>query len=284
MLLRITGIITMKMSEKRAHYLKKQEKLGRKREREYQKKEELAALTKCTMCGKQFSILDVQDGWIYSDHKGYGSKYDETIIKFNLCADCMDKVIDFVRGNSINPVYMKDYDAFKGVYHHFFLGGSQTINELPEGVRETIDKYLNGNSFFLVGDCKGADVLFQQYLKGKNYRRVKVYVSGDKVRNNVGDYETVHINAPDKEKDPVRFYKVKDYAMADVADSAIMIWDGKSAGTFLDIVDMAAMHKPTELFIKDCPGKIVIEKTEHIVTLLNEMKAEKRLYELLEQY
>ena len=82
----------MKMSEKRAHYLKKQEKLERKREREYQKKEELAASTKCTMCGKQFSILDVQEGWIYSDHKGYGSKYDETIIKFSLCADCMDKV------------------------------------------------------------------------------------------------------------------------------------------------------------------------------------------------
>ena len=72
--------------------------------------------------------------------------------------------------------------------------------------------------------------------------------------------------------------------MADVADSAIVIWDGKSAGAFLDIVDMAGMHKPTELFIKGCPGKYVIEKTEDIVTLLSEMKAEKRLYELLEQY
>ena len=274
----------MKMSEKRSKYVKRQEKLQLQSERAYQKREELAASTKCTMCGKQFDILDVQDGLIYSDHKGYGSKYDETIIKFNLCADCMDKVIDFVRDNSINPVYMKEYDAFKGVYHHFFLGGSQTIIELPEEARETIDKYLNGNSFFLVGDCKGVDTLFQQYLKDKDYRRVKVYVSGNEVRNNVGNYEVVHISAADKNKDAFSFYKAKDYAMADVADSAIMVWDGRSAGTFLNIVDMASMHKPTELFIKDHPGKIVIEKTEDIMVLLDEINAEKRLYELQEQY
>lgn len=277
----------MKMSEKRAYYLKKQEKVERKREREYQKQEELAASTKCTMCGKQFSIFDVQDGWIYLDHKGYGSKYDETIIRFNLCADCMDKVIDYVRANSINPVYMKDYDAFGGIVNSFFLGGSQTITELPEELKERLDSYLKYDSIhirFLVGDCNGADFLFQQYLKDKDYRRVKVYVSGEEARNNVGNYEVIHIKATDKEKDAFSFYKAKDYAMAEVADGAIMIWDGKGAGTFLNIVDMAAMHKPTELFIKGHSGRKIIEKTEDIIPLLEEINADQRLYDLLKEY
>lgn len=275
----------MKRSEMRAKYVKRQEKLQRQSERAYQKKEELAAKTKCTMCGKQFSIFDVQDGWLFDDHRGYGSKYDEIHIKFNLCADCLDKIIDYVRENSINPVFMKEYDSWAGQFYHVFLGGSQSVNELPEKAIEQLSKYnIATNMDYLVGDCKGADTLFQQYLKDNDFRRVRVYVSGDEVRNNVGDYEVFHVKTGNKEDDRFEYYKKKDYAMAEIADSALMVWDGKSKGTFLNIVDMTAMHKPTEVFIIGNPKRIIIEKTEYIISMLDEIKADKVLYELLDSF
>lgn len=127
-------------------------------------------------------------------------------------------------------------------------------------------------------------MLFQWRLKENDFRRVRVYVSDEEVRNNAGNYEVFHVKARYKEEDSFEYYKKKDYAMVKVADSALMVWDGKSKGTFLNIVDMAAMHKPTELFIVGNPERITIEKTEDIVKLLDEMKADKYLYELLENY
>ena len=42
-------------------------------------------------------------------HVGYGSKYDESIINFNLCCDCYDKVIDMI-------LPMCKIDPFVGEY------------------------------------------------------------------------------------------------------------------------------------------------------------------------
>ena len=219
----------MKMSEKRAGYVRKQQKLQRQRERACRRKEELAATTECTMCGKQFSVSDVQDGWLFDDYRGYGSKYDETHIKFSLCADCMDKVIDHVKENSIKPVLMEYYGNWPSPSFNIFLGGSQSCRELPEEAVKLLKKRsIAANTVFLVGDCKGADTLFQQYLKDNVSRRVRVFVSGDEVRNNVGNYEVFHVKAGHKEEDSFEYYKKKDYAMAEIADSALMIWDGKS--------------------------------------------------------
>ncbi|MCR5066983.1 MAG: hypothetical protein K6A14_02850 [Erysipelotrichaceae bacterium] len=47
--------------------------------------------TECPMCGMQFSIHDVQDGWI----------------RFNLCAECLDKIIDLPDPDTIGDVLMK---------------------------------------------------------------------------------------------------------------------------------------------------------------------------------
>lgn len=41
------------------------------------------------------------------------------------------------------------------------------------------------------------------------------------------------------------FYRQKDIAMANDADCGFMIWDGKSRGTFSNIVSLAQMNKLT---------------------------------------
>lgn len=60
-------------------------------------------LKKCNMCGKDFSPVDYQEDFCFDRVIGYGSKYDEMHIKFNLCCDCFDKTIDI-----ITPYFKED--------------------------------------------------------------------------------------------------------------------------------------------------------------------------------
>ena len=78
-----------------------------------EKAEEYAAKTKCTMCGKPFTFIDMKQNISFDKHIGYGSKHDLEHIKMNLCCDCLDKVLDFIipqcEGNLIvNPDYSEE--------------------------------------------------------------------------------------------------------------------------------------------------------------------------------
>lgn len=48
----------------------------------------------CNMCGKQMDILDIQENFSVNGRLGYGSRYDGDEIEFDLCCDCMDKLIE----------------------------------------------------------------------------------------------------------------------------------------------------------------------------------------------
>ena len=122
-----------------------------------------------------------------------------------------------------------------------FVGGSKTITELTGDVKAVIDNFCKSGAEFLIGDCFGADKLVQLYLYNKGYRNVTVYVSGDKTRNNIGDFNEKHINA-DVLKG-FEFYRQKDIAMAKDADCGLMLWDGKTKGTACNIRDMREMGK-----------------------------------------
>lgn len=52
---------------------------------------------KCSMCCGDFSLVDYQENFCFDRVIGYGSKYDEMHIKFNLCYDCFDKAIDIIK-------------------------------------------------------------------------------------------------------------------------------------------------------------------------------------------
>ena len=124
-----------------------------------------------------------------------------------------------------------------------FLGGSQTYTCLPDEGKARLDVWMSNNALFLVGDCKGADQLMQQYLHEKGYRNVFVYVSGDEIRHNEGDWDVVHCHGAAAPYS-YEFYKIKDEAMADLADTALMLWDGESPGTRENIIEMRQQGKP----------------------------------------
>lgn len=122
-----------------------------------------------------------------------------------------------------------------------FIGGSKTIMELPQKAIATVDAYCMTGAEFLVGDCFGADRLFQEYLNERGYSKVTVYVSGEVTRNNAGDFPEKHISADGLTG--FEFYRAKDKAMAEDADCALMLWDGRTKGTACNIRDMKSMGK-----------------------------------------
>ena len=57
------------------------------------------------MCGKEFDMWDCQENHYIHYDFGYGSKYDEDELEADLCCDCHDKVVDFIKSKSkTNPI------------------------------------------------------------------------------------------------------------------------------------------------------------------------------------
>ena len=123
-----------------------------------------------------------------------------------------------------------------------FLGGSQTWTALPEKALSSLNCWMRRHIAFLVGDSKGADKLMQQYLHEKGYEKVTVFVSGDEVRCNEGDWNVVHC-ASSAQPHSDEFYSAKDIRMAEAADEAFLLWDGESHETHENIIRMRRLGK-----------------------------------------
>jgi hypothetical protein len=68
-----------------------------------------------------------------------------------------------------------------------FIGGSQSIRELPASVATRIDNIVEGGFTILTGEASGADASVQKYLAEKAYANVVVYCTGV-CRNNAGGW------------------------------------------------------------------------------------------------
>lgn len=123
-----------------------------------------------------------------------------------------------------------------------FIGGSRHITRLPLEVQERLENVIALGHEVLIGDANGADKAAQKYFFDAAYNNVTVYCSGDKSRNNVGSWHTQNIYPPKNVKG-FQFYAAKDREMAAHADAGLMIWDGKSPGTVLNILRLLLMGK-----------------------------------------
>lgn len=131
-----------------------------------------------------------------------------------------------------------------------FISGSISISKLPDSAIKKIDNIVEKNYTILIGDAKGVDLQVQNYIHKKNYTNVIVYFIGYKTRNNVGNWKTKGIDS-DKNKKGRELYTLKDIAMAEDADYGLMIWDGKSHGTFNNIKEMRNRNKKFFVIIKE---------------------------------
>jgi len=136
-----------------------------------------------------------------------------------------------------------------------FVGGSRHVSRLPPEVKKRLDNVLASGHQVIVGDANGADKAVQKHLVAKQYKKVVVFCTGDAPRNNLGTWRTHHVDAPARAKG-FQFYAAKDREMAREADFGLMIWDGKSPGTVLNVMRLAIAGKIAVLF--DVPNKDVV--------------------------
>jgi len=134
-----------------------------------------------------------------------------------------------------------------------FIGGSRHVSRLPPQAKERLNNVIENAFPVLVGDANGADKAVQKHLMESQYEHVTVFCSGDICRNNLGQWKTRHIQSS-KEVKGFQFYAAKDREMARAADFGLMIWDGKSTGTLLNILRLVRADKKAVLI--SVPTKI----------------------------
>jgi probable addiction module antidote protein len=128
-----------------------------------------------------------------------------------------------------------------------FIGGSRHISRLPAEVKKRLDNVVASGHQVVVGDANGADKAVQKHFQEARYAKVTVFCSGDRPRNNLGSWPIRCIGVPKNTKG-FQFYAAKDREMAHEADFGLMIWDGKSPGTVLNILRLILANKISVLF------------------------------------
>jgi probable addiction module antidote protein len=127
-----------------------------------------------------------------------------------------------------------------------FVGGSRSISRLPPHANERLKNIVESGFPVLVGDANGADKAVQRHLLDSGYEHVTVFCSGDSCRNNLGQWKTKQVRTS-KQAKGFDFYAAKDREMAREADFGLMIWDGKSAGTVLNVLRLVRANKKAVL-------------------------------------
>lgn len=148
-----------------------------------------------------------------------------------------------------------------------FLGGSIQLNTLPAPVKQLLAEEISRGSSFAVGDAAGIDLAFQQFLKNQSFSALTVFHS-DILRNNIGNWATEFVpsglKASGKDK-----YTVKDRRMAELSDCGIMVWDGKSAGTLANVIDLLQQKKPCQIFISPLANLSLLTSLQQLETVLS---------------
>lgn len=133
-----------------------------------------------------------------------------------------------------------------------FISGSIAIGKLSDDVKESIDKIIANNLQILVGDADGIDTMVQKYCVEKNYLNITVYSIFPMPRYCASDHfemKRVFVGEEIK-KERVR-QQEKDKAMTMDSDYSLIIWDGKSKGSYANIIRTLENDKKVKVYLND---------------------------------
>lgn len=133
-----------------------------------------------------------------------------------------------------------------------FISGSISISKLSDDVRESIDKIILNNLHILIGDADGIDTMVQKYCATMNYFNVTVYsifpfprFSASKQFN----YERVNVSEEIKKERERQQHK--DNVMTINSDYSFIIWDGKSKGSYNNIIRAIENNKKVKVYLNN---------------------------------
>jgi probable addiction module antidote protein len=150
-----------------------------------------------------------------------------------------------------------------------FIGGSRHVSRLPSEVKKRLDNVVACGYQVVVGDANGADKAVQKHLLDSHYDKVTVFCSGDAARNNLGNWHVRRVDPP-KSARGFQFYAAKDRQMAREADFGLMVWDGKSPGTVLNVLRLTQAGKISVLFNVPDKSAVNIKSTDHLRAFLSD--------------
>ena len=128
-----------------------------------------------------------------------------------------------------------------------FIGGSRHVSRLNADVKKRLDTIVEKALPVVVGDANGADKAVQRYLHDKHYDIVEVFCTEGVCRNNVGGWPA-RIVAADTRQRNAQFHSAKDRVMAQEATVGLMVWDGKSVGTLLNVYRLLNQQKKAIIY------------------------------------
>lgn len=135
-----------------------------------------------------------------------------------------------------------------GVNKVVFIGGARAITRLDANVQARLRSLVDSKCSVIIGDAAGVDKAVQQMLAELSYKPVSVYASNGAVRNNIGDWPVVSVEAPPEAKG-FDFYACKDLQMAKDADLGFMIWNGRSRGTITNVLNLTNLGKTCLVYL-----------------------------------
>lgn len=151
-----------------------------------------------------------------------------------------------------------------------FISGSISIKELPIQVVDLINNYIKAQSQFLIGDAYGTDQLVQKVLVLNKYNNATIFGLYERPRimlSNAFDYKQVSSDskAPERERQ-----QVKDTEMTNLSDISIVIWNGKSNGSFNNILRALSMKKEVIIFLDGVKLSPELVNVDYVTSIFNQ--------------
>lgn len=169
-----------------------------------------------------------------------------------------------------------------------FISGSIAIKALPSCVLKSLDKMIENNLEILVGDAIGIDEQIQKYFAKNKYQNVTVYSIYNQPRNlNSSDFKVKVIDVTVDSSREREKQKEKDDAMTKDSEYSLVIWDGKSKGSYANILRSIEQNKPVRVYLDEINNfieqiKVTIPEIEFIYRKNNGYSAQEVVEYLLE--
>lgn len=131
-----------------------------------------------------------------------------------------------------------------------FISGSISIKSIPKKVQESLFKIIQANFTVLIGDADGIDTTIQKYFSNNSYFNVIVYTIYENPRNISNknfNIENIVVSSDIKKERERQYYK--DLEMTNECNYNLVIWDGKSKGSYHNIIRALNQKKPVKVFL-----------------------------------
>ncbi|WP_299553642.1 hypothetical protein [uncultured Tateyamaria sp.] len=151
-----------------------------------------------------------------------------------------------------------------------FIAGSIKIKHLDPKFVERIENIVKDGLDVIVGDANGADTSIQKELLRLGADNVTVYCTGEKPRNNVGNWSVKRIRSS-AEPGTRAFFTAKDIEMASQAEFGLMLWDASSTGTLSNVFELLSRSKITVVFVNREKRFLKIKEKSDLSSLLSVM-------------